>query len=56
MKVTLFANDENCTQIVSILIAHVTMFQKNELSLNFIDKKEQMKFIETCITNHILMW
>lgn len=55
MKVTLFTTDSASTQLLQVNVAHITIFGKNEITLHFINKEEQLKFISSCIENHVLI-
>ena len=54
MKLTLFGTDENCTEIVKVQIAHVTMFKDYELELQCHLEEEKLKLIKALLQKHIL--
>lgn len=54
MKLTVYSSGPNCEELVEVKIAHVTMFEKHELSFYFIDTEEQMKLINCFIKHHVL--
>lgn len=55
MKITLFTTDANCTELGMFKAAHITIFEKNEMSITFVDESEQLSFIQCCIKNYVLI-
>jgi len=60
MKVKMFTKDEKCENIISVNVCHMTMFEKHEICLHFngmgnMISEDQIKFLEVCIKNHILV-
>lgn len=54
MKITLFTTNEQCADIISVNVAHVTMFERHELKVCFTSGVEQINFIEACIKHYVL--
>lgn len=56
MKVTLFTNNAACADIISVQVAHITMFEKNQLKLRFLSLDNNMiEFVKACIKYHVLI-
>lgn len=55
MKISLFTTDASCKDIVSVKAAHITMFEKANVEIHFINNEEQLKFIEACIKHYVLI-
>lgn len=54
MKVSLYSTCKECTDLGTFNIAHVTMFDKQELQLHFGSDVEQSNFMNTCVKHYVL--
>lgn len=54
MTVTIFTTDSNSIELGKFRVAHVTMFDKHQTVLHFIDKEEQSKFMKLCVDKYVL--
>lgn len=55
MKLTLFTNCEACKDIISVECSHISMFEKHRVVINFSKKEEQLRLLQVCIENYILI-
>ena len=53
MKISLFTKDTSCADIGQVKIAHVCMFDKNMMTLYFIDKEQQLLLITILIKEYV---
>ena len=54
MVVTLYTTDKSSIELVKCSISHISIFDKNEISLHFLNSDEQLKFIKVCIEQYVL--
>lgn len=52
IKMTVFGRDEHCTELVSVVFSHITMFDENKLDIRFIHPEEQIKLVTCLIKQH----
>lgn len=55
MKLTLYTTDSSCADIITVRIAHMTMFKDMTPLLRFTSNDEETKFIAACIKHSVLI-
>lgn len=56
MKISLYTTDASFKDIVSVKVAHITMFETDtSITFHFVIKDEQIAFIRACIDNYVLI-
>jgi len=54
MKITIFDKTSNCTTLGEITSAHITIFEQDEVKINFVNEDEQIKMIKILIKSKVL--
>ena len=54
IKITVFDKTKSSNELIAVDISHLSMFDDNKLSLHFLFKEQQLKFISLLIVEHVV--